>query len=374
MIKHLYLHIPFCLRKCHYCDFYSVSYKNYQQRIAEYFKRIITEFKTYQNLLADKLESIYFGGGTPSLVDIKYYKLLFENCLEKYINEQTEISMEMNPATLKANYLDELAALGVNRISVGCQSFNQDELNFFQRVHSLTDTINTLEMIKNNGNFLLNIDLIISPPNHNFTRAKNNLNFINKFSADHVSLYLLTFYEETSLYQSWQRGEIKKLDDDFEMDLLEYYIAALARNDYQRYEISNFCKTSNYCKHNLNVWNYGDYLGLGASAHSKYKSERWHNIRNLDSYLNQNLKIKPNKINLSAADLVEEAILLGLRKLSGIDLRLIMNREIKKFLESKKNKLVMLEKNGFLVYNSEKVYFTAKGLNIFNSVIEQILD
>lgn len=313
----VYIHIPFCVHKCSYCDFYSITKLN---SISNFVKKVVKEIQIFaQKRDYEKIEidTIYFGGGTPSLLSPNELELIFKE-LEKIfnINDNTEITLESNPGTIDRQFLKDYQSLGINRISLGIQSFNDDELKFLQRIHTASEAIETIKYIQEINYNDLSIDLIFGLPNQNITKWKRNLELAVELNPTHISAYNLIYEEGTTLFKQLKQGKVRKLNEEFEETFFYMTSEYFYKNGYQHYEISNFAKKNHKSRHNQKYWYHVPYYSFGPSAHSYAENVRYWNIRNLDKYIKA---IEQNKLPIEASETLSdyeiliETIMLQLR-------------------------------------------------------------
>lgn len=317
MLRGLYIHIPYCKRKCNYCSFFSKKSSRVEN---EYFSALLDEIMSYKN---DSLtfDTVYIGGGTPSLLSFEQLEMLFL-CLHNNFSfvEQPEISMELNPESVNEDYIRFLKELGVNRISFGVQSFKDNELEIIGRLHNAEKAES---IIKTAGNYFdnINLDLIIGLPEQTLESFKETLKTALSLPITHISVYSLIVEEETPIYEMIKKGLILPTEDE-NLSMYDFANEELSKHRYFRYEISNFAKQGYECKHNLNCWNFKEYIGVGASAHSFYKNERYSNHESLENFSDEMKRIK---YPCNGNDRICEYIMLALRTSKGIDKSLFRN-------------------------------------------------
>ena len=283
----IYIHIPFCIRKCYYCDF--TSYTNKFSKVDEYIKKLIEEINEYE-LSKYNITTIYIGGGTPSSIDSKYIiKILNEIKNKIYRNEtkweDIEITIELNPGTVTKNKLQDYKKAGINRLSIGLQSTNNEILKTIGRIHNYKDFLNIYELIKEVGFENYNIDLMIGLPNQKIQDIKKDLKEILKLNPNHISVYSLIVEEDTAIKDLIDKGKIKLPDEETERQMYWYIKNNLELKGYKHYEISNFAKSGKESKHNLNCWKQKGYIGIGLSACSFLNKERYGNENDISEYL-----------------------------------------------------------------------------------------
>ncbi len=359
----IYIHVPFCIKKCNYCDFYSIGFDEEYKNI--FLRTLLKEIDacTYKK----KCRSIYLGGGTPSLLRPEEIQLILDTLYRKFSFEDTiEITLEANPGILDLKRLKDYRLAGINRLSLGIQSLNGNELRILGRIHSPEEAINTLRAVSQTfGNF--SVDLIYGIPGQSRQTLNHTLQTISTFDIPHVSLYELSYHENTKLYDSIKKGIIEPVSDDEVAGLYLYCCDLLCKKNYLHYEISNFSFEGYQCIHNLNYWLRGDYIGFGPSAHSMIDNVRFCNVSDISAYIE---KIEKNgtaciqKTILSEMDIIEEEIMLGLRTSYGID------RRKYSFSQDIINRL---ERGGFILTRADRLSLTHKGMLVSNTIIIMLL-
>ena len=321
MADYLYIHVPFCVKKCVYCDFLSFSFD--EQAVADYTAALCGELALRQGQ-AGELKTVYIGGGTPSLMPERFFDELF-SCLRSYFSicRDPEISVEANPGTLTYGKLQFLLSLGVNRISIGVQSFHDSELETLGRIHTSRDAAAALELAVKAGVRNISIDLMYGIPGQTSDTWKDTLRKAVASGPVHISSYELTPEKDTPLHRSLADGSLVLPDEDTVVDMYRTGVDYLASCGFEHYEISNYARASYACRHNLNYWNRSEYIGAGAGAHSFFAGRRSRNTRDLRVYL-ETLARKQLPEEESATvfpkEAMRELIFLGLRKTEGIRL------------------------------------------------------
>ena len=311
----LYFHIPFCKTRCVYCDFFSSTDQGKKEEYISALCRELEERKNY--LQGETIETIYFGGGTPSLLSAKDFERIFETCSTVGIplHPVSEITLEANPDDLNEEYLDSLKHLPFNRISIGIQSFNDKELVFLNRRHNAQSAIRAVELCQKKGLQNISIDLIYGLPNQTLANWEATIRQAIALNIPHISAYHLIYEEATPLHRFIQEKQIQAINEETSVRMFEILIDKLASAGFEHYEISNFAKKGFHSRHNSSYWNGTPYLGIGASAHSfDGKSRQW-NVSGLN-YLVQTPEIEI----LSPKDQFNDFILTRLRTMQGIDL------------------------------------------------------
>ncbi len=316
----IYIHVPFCKQACYYCDFhFSTNLSSKQAMVAAICKELVLR-KSY---LQDKIDTIYFGGGTPSMLSRQEIENIL-SCIQQNfsLNPSAEITLEANPDDLSSSKLEELHQVGINRLSIGIQSFHQAHLQYLHRAHTSTQAKECIKTAQDIGIENISIDLIYAIPAHNHQIWQNDLNEAISLNVPHISSYSLTIEEKTTFGNWLKKGKIHVADEEFAATQFEMLCQNLTQNGFEHYEISNFAKPSSYSKHNTAYWQQIDYLGVGASAHSFNQYSRQYNIANNSLYIkNIEQNIIPATIeHLSLQDKANEYLLTGLRTMWGCDL------------------------------------------------------
>jgi len=367
----LYIHIPFCESKCHYCDFYSIT-KSSSNVKDIYIKSLIKEIKLNKNNIDGcKFDTIFIGGGTPSSINANLYSNLFNYLKEnKLIQRNAEITMEVNPKNRGYDYLNKIKEIGVNRLSVGIQTFNDDILKVIGRNHNRKEGENFLSKVNKVGFDNLSCDLIFNLPLQKYSHIENDIDILKKYNVKHISLYSLKVNPNTKIKDIIENDIYKLMDENEERET--YYTAReyMKENGYVQYEISNFCKKGYQSRHNLKYWNREEYIGIGASAHSFIKNKRYSNISNVEKYI-ERINSKKSTIDFEEYIEKEEAIwehlILGLRKTEGINIKSFEEKysiSVNKY----KNKFEDLEKKGLINWSDKSLKLTRKGMDLSNYV------
>ena len=277
----LYIHIPFCVKKCAYCDF--VSYCNREADFDQYIKSVLAEAEEYKG---EKIDTVFIGGGTPTILNHKQITSLAKGIGKIFdIKPNAEYTIEANPKTLSKEKLKALYECGINRISVGVQSFCDSELVAIGRIHNANEAYKTIEEIKKFGFDNFNIDLMLNLPNQTMGSLEKTLKTTIESEPSHVSCYSLILEENTPLWADYQKGKYTEPDDEFDRELYHFAVDYLKQYGYGQYEISNFAKKGMECAHNIKYWSCDEYIGLGVAAHSYYKGVRYYNTTSLAQYM-----------------------------------------------------------------------------------------
>jgi oxygen-independent coproporphyrinogen-3 oxidase len=326
----IYVHIPFCLRKCAYCDFYSVSGAG-PVELEAYTARLCLEIADcpVENR-SEPVDSIYFGGGTPSLLTPAQLGRVIEALASSFnVQPHSEISMEANPATVDRDSLRAYRDIGINRISLGVQSLQDQELHVLERLHSVASAREATKAARLGGFKNLNLDLIYGIPGQTITSWMETVREAVSFEPEHISMYLLQLDEETPLARAIAAGNLQAPADE-ECEAMYYQALDYAQHmGLQQYEISNLAMPGRQCRHNLRYWQFGEYLGFGAGAVSRIKGRRWMNRPDLDLYMldnKANMKRQLLLEEMSPRQQATEAVIMGLRLTEGLNLDIINQR------------------------------------------------
>jgi putative oxygen-independent coproporphyrinogen III oxidase len=370
----IYIHIPFCIKRCNYCDFYSTIKIGY---IDEYLKSLDKEIEIRADYLKNQLiETIYFGGGTPSILEANKIEKVLKSIRRSFtIANNTEITMEVNPDDSNKEYFEQAKSFGINRISIGVQSFDDKMLKLMGRRHNSKQAYECIESAIKADIHNISIDLIYGLPGLNIKSWNSAIKKAVELPIKHLSAYHLTYEKGTSFYKSLMEGSFTKIDENDSWRQFELIHNLASASNFEHYEISNFAKKGYYSKHNSNYWNGSFYLGLGPSAHSFNGNTRNWNYSNLNKYINSINLNKTTNISeeLTITDKANEYLLTGLRTNIGIDFEYYK----KKFGENA-NKIL---KDGFEKYLVSKHakkrnnfgYLTLKGWFISDKIIADLM-
>ena len=369
----IYIHIPFCKQACYYCDFH---FSTSQKRKEEILFAIHKELKLRRNEFSDStIDSIYFGGGTPSLLTKEELSSLLDTIADNFqIGEHPEITLEANPDDLNPNKLKELSTLSINRLSIGVQSFFDEDLIYMNRAHTAKESVKCIVDAQKYFNNIT-IDLIYGIPGLSIKRWKENLKKTFELNIPHISSYALTDEKKTALYQFIKKGKREALSEELALAHFELLVKETEKRGYKHYEISNFGKPTFFSKHNSAYWLGEKYLGIGPSAHTFNKKERSWNIANNAIYIRKLMAGElPNEIEkLSEKDMFNELLMTGLRTVWGVSYRNVENdfgMEILKRLDTNshvyvKNGLLKKERNkngDTILSTTKKGKFLADGI------------
>ncbi len=364
----LYIHIPFCIKKCPYCNFYSISDLSLEN---QFIDSLINEIK-HQKKYPYVFDTIYFGGGTPSILESKNVERIIETVF-KYlkIDENPEITIEINPATNIRKKIEIYKSLGINRLNIGVQSFFDEELKFLGRAHTVFDTISTIELVEKFKFENVGIDLIYGFLGSRQTKEKwtKNLKKAASFSSiQHISCYSLSYEKNTPFYKKRDNA----ISEDEELELFRIAIKNLKGYGFFQYEVSNFAKKNRESKHNKKYWNYSNYLGFGPSAHSFDGEKRFWNLSNLKHYLSDK-NYKEEEI-LTETQKKIEAIYLGFRQNRGVDIE-FFNKTFKcNFIKDFKSEIEILKNEKLLLLKNNRCYLSEKGLFLLDSICLKFIE
>lgn len=361
----LYIHIPFCVRKCAYCDFYSMPLN---RTLAErYVNKILNELNRWGGILGcPPADTLYFGGGTPSLLEHRQIKAIIDKSKEIFSLKNAEITMEVNPAEKLKEYLYNVAEAGVNRLSIGIQSANENELKILSRRHTVNDVIICVEDARAAGIKNLSLDIMLGIPGQTKESLKKTVDFVLEREPQHISAYLLSLEKGTELYKN---KHLLNIPNDDEAGEVYLYVCELLKSaGYERYEISNFAKDGKISKHNTKYWQGDDYLGLGPAAHSFINGKRFYYNRDINDYLSN-----PTEINDGEGGNAEERLMLRLRLNSGLSLKDFANEFPDILTDDKINclakKAEFFAKGGLVSFNGEVITLTDEGALVSNAII-----
>ena len=371
MLTSLYIHIPFCQKICIYCDFNKEMAK--PEKIEKYINALIKELY-YQKDKLNNLETIFIGGGTPSYIpNHLLHKLLtaIEDVVP--IHNIKEYSIETNPNDINQTFIDTIKSFGINRVSMGTQTFKSKILTFINRSHTANDTQKALELLRKNGIENINIDMIFGLPFQTLEDLENDLNKVIELNPTHISYYSLIWEENTTLYHLCKQGKVRITDEDLEAEMYNKVIDRLKENGYNHYEVSSFARNGKTSLHNKAYWTMKEYLGVGSGAHSYVDETRFYNTRNVSEYINQ---INQNRFNIDFdedSNPKTDAILMGLRLLDGLDVKKWEKTFQQDFFKSypKVNDYI---KEGLLTYQDNHLSFTRSGLLLGNIVFELFVE
>ena len=373
-----YIHIPFCDHKCIYCDFYSIITSDNIQSFLKCLKKEISHYA--EKYSSDReLISIYFGGGTPSLMEPEYISEIINNIKTKFlVKEDAEITLETNPGTVSLEKMKLFREVGINRISIGIQSFDNKDLKFLTRIHNSETAIKTVNDAVEAGFENVSLDLIFNLPGQTKSKWIKNLEQAIQLPVKHISAYSLILERGTILSKMVLDGKVKIADEDYDAELYQDTIEFLTSNGFYQYEVSNFAKAGFECIHNNAYWHYTDYFGFGTSAHSFIDGKRWWNFSSLKMYIDKienygNAVAGSEVINKDSA--INEFVMLELRS-SGLNLKNFEDRfgtEMREWLKKKYAYFELLKNQNFVSIDDNSIKLTAKGYAICDEILKELL-
>ena len=371
----IYIHIPFCKQKCYYCDF--VSYSKKCNQIPKYIEALIKEIEGF-DFSNYKVTSIYIGGGTPSYIDSKYIKQILTKIHEKVDFKEVEITIEVNPGTVTIEKLQDYKEVGINRISIGLQSTKDKLLHQIGRIHTYQEFIDVYYLAKEVGFKNINVDLMLGLPNQTIQDLKESLNNIIKLNPNHISVYSLIVEDGTKIAKLLDKGKIKLPEEEQERNMYWYVKNQLELNGYHHYEISNFAKKGKESRHNMNCWNQEEYIGFGVAAHSYINNVRFSNTSNIEEYI-ENMNSANNQKNVTIEekqtleDKRDEFMMLGFRKLEGINISKFKEKFVENPIFLYRDKLNKLVEEGLIEIDLNYIKLTNKGLDFANLIFEEFI-
>jgi oxygen-independent coproporphyrinogen-3 oxidase len=369
----IYLHIPFCASRCHYCNFATGGYEaDLAQRYVAALSREIERAEVTAAMCA--VDTIYFGGGTPTTLSLAQLDHLLAACRQKFVaSENTEITIEANPGTISRAYFQGLRALGFNRISFGVQSFDDAELKMIDRVHNADEARAAVHLAREAGFANISIDLIAGLPEQQMTTWQRNLQAAFALDTEHLSVYLLELYKDAPLLHRIERGELRAIDEELTVAMYYALVDEAARHGYEHYELSNWAKPGYESRHNLKYWTGAPYWAFGVSAAGYDGLSRWSNTRNIHEYL-QRLENDESPVaertELDADDLQSEAIFLKLRLQDGVNLHAHQAQFGVNVKQRYHDELTRLREAGLIELNNEQLKISRAGKILANEVFQ----
>ena len=365
----IYLHIPFCIKKCGYCDFCSFP-KNGTEDIQAYANELCRRI-SLTDASEHIVDTIYFGGGTPSLLPTASVNKILNTISSTFsVDTNAEITLECNPATADLSYFKDIRSMGINRLSMGLQSAIDHELSLLGRAHSFGDFLTCFNSSRAAGFENVSVDLMYGIPDQTIKTLETSINALCRLSPEHISTYGLSIEENTQFYR--QRATLNLADDDMQAQMYLLCSQMLSEQNYQKYEISNFAKQGLVSRHNTRYWKRLDYLGFGVSAHSFFNGERFSSSRDLCAFLDGK-DITDERYSLTDDESRQEYIMLSLRLCRGLDTNEYNQLFHRNALEDlpQMNEYV---KQGFMQKNGSHFCFTDKGFLVSNTLLSDMLD
>ncbi len=369
-ITGLYVHIPYCKRKCNYCDFCSLPSTDGDVP-NEYIDALTSEIRSYKREDKIRLSTVYFGGGTPSLLSPSDMARIVFAIRESFdLSEVSEFTFEANPGTLTSQKALAYKLLGFNRVSMGLQSIHENEMKILGRIHNFGNFQASFNILRDAGFENINVDLMYGIPEQTLDSFKATLDTVCAMSPEHISAYGLIVEEGTPLHGSIRRLPLPTQDE--ECDMYELCCDTLRSNGYSHYEISNYARQGFESKHNLIYWHTDAYIGVGASAHSYFGGCRYSNTDSVDEYI-YGVRRAVQPLPLTASERKYEYVMLGMRLAEGISTSDYKSRFGETFAEDKREYLNMLERIGLAEFTDGRFRLTERGLYLSNSILAEIL-
>lgn len=374
----IYIHIPFCKKKCDYCDF--ISFSGIEEKAENYTKALIQDIKNSSMTAKDfEIDTIYFGGGTPSYIESNFVVEILKTIRENYnVLENAEITLEVNPGTVNKSKLLNYKEAGINRLSIGLQSTHDRLLSLVGRIHNYNEFLETYKLAREIGFNNINVDLMLALPTQTLDEIVSSVREIISLKPEHISLYSLILEEGTALYKKIENKELELTDEKLERYMYWRTKQLLEQAGYKHYEISNFAKENFKSKHNLNCWNQNEYLGFGVASHSYLGNKRFSRITNIDDYIknineenfDKNIIIEEIQDRESKA---KEYMMLGFRKLDGISISEFERKFEINPLFYFRFEISKLEEEDLIEVDLDDIKLTKKGLDLANIVFEEFV-
>lgn len=363
-MRGIYVHIPFCAKKCPYCDFYSLSFN---RELAErYVSALETAISSYKKEKIS-IDTIYFGGGTPNLIGADNIKRIID-CIRKnfVVCENSEITLEANPESFSKQDISAFARAGVNRLSMGLQSANENELSVLGRRHTLSQVTECIERARSSGIDNISLDLMLGTHGQTLESLKKSIEFCSESGVSHISSYLLKIEPETPYFK--MQSTLSLPDDDFCAELYNFAVKELANCGFEQYEISNFAKKGAVSRHNIKYWQCEEYIGIGAAAHGFFNGERYFYPRDINAFIEN-----PTKTISDGTSGIEEEFMLGLRLTSGINLSKLCKKYDITITEKLTKKIEQFCKMDLMQKDGEVVKITPRGFLVSNTIISDLI-
>ncbi len=358
------MHLPFCLKKCDYCDF--VSYSAHYDKQREYLEALKKEFSIYRG---EEIDTVYLGGGTPTSLDTEILtELLGEIFTNFRVLPDAEITVECNPKTADFEKFCALKKAGANRLSIGVQSLNEEELKKIGRLHSAEDARACVLQAEKAGFLNISADLMFALPGQTVESLKKSIEGLIALPVSHISCYGLILEEGTRITEAAKSGKIILPDEDTEFKMYQTIVEELKRAGFYQYEISNFAKPGKESKHNTRYWKCEEYIGCGVAAHSYFQDVRYSNTEDFEKYL-KNPEEKEDVIKISKEDQMSEFLILGLRMMCGVSQKEFVEKFGVSLTERFGDTIKKYQENGLLEYHGDNLRFTEQGIYVSNTVL-----
>lgn len=374
--RSIYIHIPFCQKKCIYCNFVSTTDA---ERIDAYIKGLIKEIVLYRELLStSQIETIYIGGGTPSFIGEDYIVQIIK-AIKTYndLFKLKEFTIEVNPGTLTRKKLEVYKDLGINRLSIGVQSSDNKMLKTLGRIHTFEEATKAYYLARKVGFENISLDLIFGLPGQVLSDFEQSIKEVIKLDPEHISAYSLKVEKETPLYDLIEKKTLEATDEGLDREMYQRLIELLEKSNYQLYEISNFAKKGFESKHNMAYWKRQEYFGFGLAAHGFIKDKRYGNTEKFEEYfqmISDHQKPKSSDVTIMKADALFEEIMLGLRLKEGLNYKRLNENYAIDFLKKKAEAINFLTNEALVTIEKNHLKLTLKGMDLSNQVISQLVD
>ena len=370
----IYVHITFCKRKCDYCDF--ISYSNKDSKIQEYIEAVRKEIELQK--IKSEITTIYVGGGTPSYIESKYIKEIIEEIKNKNVSNDAEITIEINPGTVTLEKLRDYKESGINRLSIGLQTTQNNLLKQIGRIHDFEQFVETYKMARKEGFENINVDLMLGLPNQRIKDLRESLEKVIELQPEHISVYSLIVEEGTPICNKIEKGDLELPEEELERNMYWYVKNTLELNGYKHYEISNFARKGYESKHNLNCWEQKEYVGIGLAAHSYRDITRYSNTEQMGEYIRnvKNQNLERNRIIHEIQkedDTKKEYMILGLRQIDGIKISKFKEKFGDNPIYLFRNELKKLSDENLIYVDEDNIKLTNKGIDFANLVWEEFV-
>ena len=375
----IYIHIPFCKKKCDYCDFVSFSGATIKAQDS-YIQALLDEIENAPNVGEYLVTTIYIGGGTPSYINPEHIQKLMEKIIEKfYVTEKAEVTIEVNPGTVDDVKLKSYKASGINRLSIGLQTTNDKMLKKIGRIHTYEDFLDTYIEARKAGFKNINVDLMLALPEQTLDEVMDSAKRIVNLNPEHISIYSLILEEGTPLYEKAKSGKLKLVDEDIERRMYWETNNLFRRYGYNHYEISNYSKSGYESKHNVNCWKQEEYIGFGLNAHSYFNGKRYTNTPDIDEYI-KNINAKKYSKNVIVEEenrekeqIMKEYMMLSLRRIEGVSISEFQRKFATNPLFYFSIQMDALQKKELIEVDLDNIKLTKKGLDFANIVFQEFV-
>lgn len=357
----IYVHIPFCKSRCKYCDFFSTTHLEKQ---TQYTEAVLSEWSDRRKELMGGIQTIYIGGGTPSTMSVELLRRIIGAIKPDTQDAEIEVTMEANPGDITLEKARAWREIGINRLSIGIQSFNDHLLQLIGRRHNAAEAIQAVKDAQTAGFDNISIDLMYALPDQTIAMWQDDIAQALALGVQHISSYGLIYEEGTALTTLLEHGIVEAVDEEVEMQMYDYLVDQLTTLGYEHYEVSNFALPGRQSRHNSSYWNDTPYIGLGAGAHSYNKTQRQWNISELDSYIEQALahNLQPEIEILTDEQRHTEHIMLALRTSQGVSKKLVNQDAAERYIQQ-----------GLLVEQDGYIKATTQGFHVLNRIIEEVM-